>query len=184
MATQVKLGQQVRCKASGVTGFAYQMNQSLFGMPQVAIQPMGDGNSLPEAIYIDLALIEVLGEGMLETGSFPEPTFKEGLVLGATAIDEVTGIVGTIISKAVFINGCVFYEIQPRSKKRNNKKVESLYTNQHRLSVVADAPFWTKHHEDAFGDKESFNKEGVKAVANSGGPMKRGAIGKQSVIKG
>ena len=50
--------------------------------------------------------------------------------------DTITGFEGTVIAKAIYLNGCVQYLIQPRGLKNDGGKKESEWIDEGQLIVT------------------------------------------------
>ena len=56
--------------------------------------------------------------------------------LGQKVKDIVSDFTGIVISRVVYLNGCVQYGVRPRAKKGNNKMPEATYIDEGQLEVV------------------------------------------------
>lgn len=61
----IKLGNKIRCKASGLTGIAVSRLEYINGCVQYCVKPkVGKDGKDVEGIYIDRELLEVVGKGL------------------------------------------------------------------------------------------------------------------------
>jgi hypothetical protein len=111
----IKLGMIVRDPGTGLTGIASLKAELLSGSIQYAIQPEGDGKTMPEAMFCDDFLLEYVGEGVSKKTPTPDEaaTFR----LGEELEDTVTGFKGYAIDRTTYLNGCVHYTLQPHKQK-------------------------------------------------------------------
>jgi hypothetical protein len=129
---RLRLGVIAEDRVTGITGTVTQIHEMLTGMNQVAIQPKGDGKTVPDALCIDEFIVKVLEEGIADTVPAPEETsFK----LGQEVRDIVTGQVGKITCKVTHLNGCVYFMATANSKK--NDPAEAFYVSHKRLELVS-----------------------------------------------
>lgn len=111
----VKLGQTVRDKISGLVGIAIQRLDLLNGCIQYAVQPRGEGDKMPDAYNIDFQQLEKVDDGVSEMVTEPKPDPK--FDLGSNVLDTASGVAGVAVVRHTFINGCVYYSVQPRAKE-------------------------------------------------------------------
>lgn len=146
----IKLGSYVEDKITRFTGLATQYFETQHGMPMVGVQPEGDGKSIPEATFIDVNSIKVLGEDLIHLCSPAQPA---KFLLGQEVKDITCGQMGIITSKTTFLNGCIVYGITMPSV--DNKTPEIAHINQNNLMLIS----------------EGINKEMKSAGKKPGGPM-------------
>jgi hypothetical protein len=60
----IKLGNRIRCKVTGLEGIATSRVEYINGCVQYALTPKSEGNKYPEACYLDEKQIEDLGTGV------------------------------------------------------------------------------------------------------------------------
>lgn len=124
-----------------------------------AVQPSGDGQTLPEAIMMDYHTMLIVDKGMSDLASpILHPT---SIRIGDEVKHRISGFSGIVVSRAEFFNGCEYLAVQGKGTKDNPKGDEDLDM----------AGKWEK-----IGD--GLNKGQVKAAAKvvekaSGGPMTR-----------
>jgi len=121
MADDIKLGSTVRDKVTGLQGYACQLRETLFGMRQFGIQPMGDGKTIPDPYFVDLQTIEFVDAGLSDL-AITQPD-QVTVSLGDKVRSVVTGEKGIVTSKLTFLNGCVYFSVAQKAKgKREAQK--------------------------------------------------------------
>ena len=79
---------------------------------------------------------------------------------GQEVTDLVSGLTGIIDCSALWLNGCRRYSVQPKMKKGNTEKPESIWIDEETLKIVSDGI-----HKDIKPTKTggpSFSSEGAK----------------------
>jgi hypothetical protein len=111
----IRLGMVVRDPGTGLTGIASLKAELMSGSIQYAVQPEGDGKTMPEAMFCDDFLLEYVGIGVSKRTPTPDEnaTFR----LGEELKDTVTGFQGIAIDRTTYLNGCVHYTVQPQKQK-------------------------------------------------------------------
>lgn len=128
----VALGRLVRDKSSGMEGIADAKVEMLTGNVQFNIRPQSkDGSSAEKAHCVDYHMLEVIGEGVF---SAVPPIDKTATILvGEEVEDAVTGVKGIATERATFLNGCVYYAVQPRMKKGAASVPDAIMISHKRL---------------------------------------------------
>lgn len=129
MTQKPQLGNIVRDVTTGFTGTAFQYVELLTGSTQLAIQPLlkeGEthvlnAEGIPPAMNVDVDLLDFVSEGVADR---VKPAKPESIRLGDEVQDNVTGMKGITISRVTFINGCVYYHVQPRQNEKQKKDAE------------------------------------------------------------
>ena len=80
--------------------------------------------------------------------------------LGQKARDRVTGLTGIINGKAIWLNGCVRWSIQPPVDKEG-KVLESYWIDEQQIEILDPVSIMDKKEEKKV------------AVKKTGGPMER-----------
>lgn len=111
----VQLGNRVRDMVSGMEGIAIARAVQINGNVRFSVQPPAKETDMPKAIYFDEALLEVVDEGLAKRARTP-PAESYRFALGSRGRDRASGVEGLIFSHATYLDGCVFYELIPRSK--------------------------------------------------------------------
>ncbi len=106
----IKLGMTVRDPATNLVGQADMKCELLSGTTQYAIQPKGDGKTIPERYYVDDFLLEFVDDGI--SARVPTPDGNDPYSLGEKLEDTVTGYTGIATQRSTFLNGCVHYHLQ------------------------------------------------------------------------
>lgn len=129
-AKKPQLGNIVRDVTTGFTGTAFQYVELISGTAQLAVQPLlknGDthdastSEGIPPALNVDIGLLDYVSDGVVDR---VRPAAPESIKLGDEVEDNVTGLIGIAVSRVTFINGCVYYHVQPRQNAEQKKKAE------------------------------------------------------------
>ena len=129
----INLGNIVEDVVTGLTGTASQILEHMNGTRQIAIQPKGDGKTIPGAVFIDDYLINVTDVGVADR----VPTIdKTDFVMGQEVREIASGQVGSITSRVVYLNGCVHFGITTKSTE--NKAPDVFYVDHKRLELVSE----------------------------------------------
>ena len=60
---------------------------------------------------------------------------EEKIQLGASVVDTITGMTGTVIARADYLHGSSRLEVQPEGLKDGGEMVESKWIEEKRLSL-------------------------------------------------
>jgi hypothetical protein len=112
----IKLGMKVRDPASGLIGIAGHRTELISGTVQFAIQPEGDGKSVPNSYYVDDFLLEYVDDGISAKCPTPAPA---DYPLGVELKDTITGFTGIAVERCTYLNGCIHYTLQPEETKKS-----------------------------------------------------------------
>lgn len=141
-----QLGHIVRDATTGFTGTATQYIEMLSGTVQLAVQPMlpegsthtGDALAIPTALSIDLPQLDYVSAGIASRVIAPAP---QTIRLGEEVEDIVTGLRGITVQRSTFINGCVYYNVQPKQTAKQKEEgtfSDTGFVAAQRLEVVGD----------------------------------------------
>lgn len=160
----IPLGTEVYDVITCFQGCLMQRIEASGGNIRYAVQPQGDGTTLPEGISFDYHSLLIVGPGCSAVRtSVANPTSIKVL---DRVKDKVSGFEGIVNGKIIFLNGCEYLEVQGKATKE-------FPTGPIALS---QAHFWTKVN-DGLNIVEKAKKM-VKALTDSskrppGGPMTR-----------
>ena len=137
----IKLGMIVRDPGTGLVGQADMKVELLSGTTQYAVQPKGDGKSIPERYYIDDFLLEFVGDGV--SARVPAPDGNDPYSLGQKLEDTVTGYIGIATQRTTYLNGCVHYHLQKHISDTKGKTLiedvpQGAGFDYKRLKLVSD----------------------------------------------
>jgi hypothetical protein len=149
----INLGNIVEDEVTGLTGTASQILEHMNGTRQIAIQPKGDGRTIPETVFVDDYLVNYVKDGVADRVPAID---KTSFVMGQEVREMASGQVGTITSRVVYLNGCVHFGITTKSTE--NKAPDMFYVDHKRLELVSEGI-----------------KDKVKTT-DTGGPMIRGPL--------
>ena len=130
---EIKLGNTAECQVTGLKGIVIQHLVPASGMHQLAIQPRGDGNTVPDAQFVDLAMLDYVDEGVAARATpCGTPKFTFGEEVREIASDQI----GTIVQQVFYLNGCIHYGITCKSQE--NKNPDVFYISETRIEKVSD----------------------------------------------
>lgn len=110
----IRLGMTLKDPTTSLVGIAIYKAELISGTVQFAIQPQGDGKSLPDGRFIDDFLLEFVDDGVSKSAPAIDTDVKIGL--GWEIQDTITGFRGIAVEKTTYLNGCVHFTIQPEAK--------------------------------------------------------------------
>lgn len=147
---RIPLGTVVSDKVTGFVGVAESRGTYLYGCDRYCVQPKIDKDGkIPESRMIDEPQLEAVeGEKvvMLPAGE-PEQLVK----LGQFVLDPARDMEGTVMGRAVYLNGCSRIYIQPKQKGEKERK-----------------SWWVD--EPQVEPRQTFLKKVKKAEKKTGGP--------------
>ena len=111
----IPLGTEVFDATSGLQGVAVQRIEQIGGNIRYAVQPLGDGSSVPEALNVDWHTLLVVGPGVSAAAS--KVKVRTDIKLGEEVKHRILGMVGVVVSKLTFMNGCEFLEVHGKQDK-------------------------------------------------------------------
>jgi hypothetical protein len=133
-----KLGMFVRDRVTGFTGTLNTIAEMISGNTQYAIQPAcEDGsNAIPESQFMDHHTVEVIGLGVSASMT---PPAQATIQLGWKVEDIITGVKGIATEKITFLNGCVYFHVQPKAAKKEEANAPKTTLFEHkRLKKIGD----------------------------------------------
>jgi len=157
------LGKTVRDRISGVTGIADQYIEKLSCASQYAIQPLGDGKTLPDSWAFDVINLEVVDGPTIDV----VPADASVVVkLGDKVRDVIVGTEGVAVKRATYINGCVFFTVSGHVDKPMLKDDPGTAVVVHSQLEVIDAGWFGR-----VNPKTASAQVGTAPV--TGGPRER-----------
>ena len=118
---RIPLGTVVRDKVTGFVGIAENRATFLYGCDRYCVQPQVDKDGkIPENQMVDEPqLVIVEGEKVVMS---PAGEPKQLVELGQSVFDPVRGMEGTVMGRAVYLNGCARIWIQPKQKGEKERR--------------------------------------------------------------
>lgn len=118
---RIPLGTVVTDKVTGFVGIAENRATFLYGCDRYCVQPRVDKDGkVPENQMIDEPQLEVVAGEKVVMIPVSEP---EALVeMGQLVFDPVKDLEGTVMGRAVYLNGCARIFIQPKQKGEKERK--------------------------------------------------------------
>lgn len=121
-----KNGQKVKDSVSGVVGIIDIQSIMYNGNIQYSVQPKSDDTiKRPDGWWFDEEQIE-FKENVIPVNHTSDIDFKHDT--GDIVKDKITRTTGTITRALLYLNGCIKYEVQPKSKM--NKIPNSIYIDE------------------------------------------------------
>jgi hypothetical protein len=131
----VELGMKIREVISGVVGTAWSRRETLAGSIQFALQPVGDGKTLPESYNFDWQTLEIIDSGVAHLASPEDPTVK--VKPGDKVKDPISGMTGVAIEKYTYMNGCVKIMVQGKDTAEGKIRIDIV---DHAILEILDKP--------------------------------------------
>ncbi|SDP85125.1 hypothetical protein [Desulforhopalus singaporensis] len=117
----IPLGTIVKDKVTGFIGVAENRATYLFGCDRYCIQArVGEDGKIPESVMIDEPQLEIV-EGEKRVMA-PIGTPDKRVELGQLVKDPVRDQCGTVIGRAVYLNGCSRVLVEPKQTGINEKE--------------------------------------------------------------
>lgn len=157
------LGCMVRDRVTGLVGIADQYRELYTGSRQYSVQPRGDGKDLPQAYCIDVEQLEIApgpSASPIVTVTAAPPT---SIVLGDEVEDVVTGLIGYAVTKTIFLNGCIYFNV------RENKKY-AMKSGDPADSFVSHNQLVVRAHRKLQAEIEKLNPSSATPQSGIGGP--------------
>jgi hypothetical protein len=147
---RIPLGTVVKDKVTGFIGVAESRGTYLYGCDRYCIQPkIANDGKMPESKMIDEPQLEIVEGEELVMSPAGEP--KQLVELGQFVLDPARDMEGTVMGRAVYLNGCSRLYIQPKQKGEKERKA-----------------WWVD--EPQVEPQQTFLKEVKKAEKKTGGP--------------
>jgi len=134
---EIVLGCEAQDLVSGFRGIVACRFEHMNGNTQYTLQPpMKKGaTDTPKPRGFDGHMLKYVGAGV--SASAQKPTDFANLELGSQAKDRASGLVGIVLARAIFLNGCVYYDVQPPLNK-DGELPEALLYGSERLERVGE----------------------------------------------
>lgn len=135
----VKLGQRVRHKISGLIGVTDNVALYLNGIRRFDVQPpVNKEGKVPDSQTIDEPELEILDDGkQVMVAIIPNKALIE---LGEKIEDTITGVKGTAVGICTYMSGCIRVLLTPSKEKDKAVYPKSTWIDQEQLKVLEDAP--------------------------------------------
>ncbi|MCK5642277.1 MAG: hypothetical protein KAJ19_15835 [Gammaproteobacteria bacterium] len=147
---RIQLGTVVRDRVTGFVGVADNRATFLYGCDRYCVQPRIDKEGkVPDSQMIDYPQLEIV-EGE-KVAMFPAPEPEQLVELGQLVLDPVKDMEGTVMGRAVYLNGCARILIAP--KQKGDKQRESWWVDEPQVKP-----------------RNSFIKKVTKVEKKRGGP--------------
>lgn len=118
---KILLGIIVRDKVTGFIGVAENRATFLYGCDRYCVQPKIDKEGkMPESKMIDEPQLEIVEGEVAAMEPAIEP--KQLVEMGQLVLDPIRSTEGTVIGRAVYLNGCSRVLIQPKQKGEKERK--------------------------------------------------------------
>jgi hypothetical protein len=135
--TEIQLGNTVKDPISGFVGIAITRSDMMNGNVQYGLQPPGAPDKLSDANYIDHHLLEVIDEGY--AGKLPPVASTMGIEFGDEVCEDQSGLTGIVIEQITFMNGCIYFLVQPPLNKKDGTKPKAELIMAPKLTIITKA---------------------------------------------
>lgn len=147
---RIPLGTVVRDKVTGFIGIAENRATFLYGCDRYSVQPKVDKDGkIPENQMIDEPQLELVEGEKVVMSPAAEP--EQLVELGQCVLDPVKDMEGTVMGRAVYLNGCSRILVYP--KQKGEKERESWWVDEPQVQP-----------------RNSFIKKVTKVEKKRGGP--------------
>lgn len=151
--SEIVLGCIATDLASGLEGTLTSRVEMFNGSVQYGMQPKAakGASAMPEPYSIDSAQLKYKAKGISDKAGTPQ---RSDIQIGDEVEDIVSGHKGVVLTKTLFLNGCVYFEV---IKKENEaKKIEStsMFLSSTRLKKITSSavkPLTTKGEKPVGG---------------------------------
>ena len=164
--SDIVLGLEIRHLVTDLKGTITSMRERLSGQKQFMIEPRGDGTTIPDAIYTDWQTIEVIGNGLKHLVTPADTTVE--VKLGQTVKHKITGFVGIAVERLTYMNGCVFFQVDP-----TEEYIKTLDKNFPIKSQLFDHQFLEIIDEDPIVLPVAPKHTAEETLKPTGGPSRR-----------
>lgn len=124
---RIPLGTVVRDKVTGFVGIAENRADFLYGCTRYCVQPVVDKEGkMPESKMVDEPQLEIVEGEKVVMSPAGEP--EQLVEFGQLVLDPVKDMEGTVMGRAVYLNGCSRIYIQP--KQKGEKERESWWVDE------------------------------------------------------
>jgi len=124
---RIALGRVVRDKVTGFVGVAENVATYMYGCDRYYVQPFVDGDGkVPDGRMVDdPQLVVVEGKAkVMDLVKLPAQLVE----MGQLVKDPIAGVEGTVIGRAIYLNGCSRVLIQ--MKQINGKIIEPYWVDE------------------------------------------------------
>lgn len=129
----LKLGVKAKDAVSGLTGIVTAKVIQMSGNIQYQISPEGDGKTMDGGYAFDQHQIDVIDAGLSDRAGTPPAGFTP-IKLGSEVECKITGFKGIATEETHFLNGCVYYFVAPKAKKKTEYP-SGILINSDRLKI-------------------------------------------------
>ena len=130
----MKLGILVKDRVTGFTGVTDNCASYQYGVDRYCIQPqVNDKGELPLSQMIDVTqLVPTTDPPTILMEPIPPP--REKIPLGSQVRDPVKALSGTLVGRAIYLNGCVRVLIEPEQIKE--REVDAFWIDEERMEII------------------------------------------------
>jgi len=140
MTPIIELGMTAKDTVTGFTGIVIAKYEYLYGCSHYFIQPkINDKRKIVEGQTLDEYQIEIIDT---EKKCLPVYIMEVPIVeLGVTAVDNLTGLVGVVMARYLFISGSVRYALQPEMEEGEEEYPKSFTCDGPHVEVIVNEDF-------------------------------------------
>lgn len=117
----IPLGTIVKDKVTGFVGVAENCATFMYGCDRYCVQPqVGEDGKVPESVMVDEPQLEIVPgkERVMEQAGVPEKLVE----MGQKVKDPIRDQCGTVVGRAVYLNGCSRVLVQPKQTGDTEKE--------------------------------------------------------------
>jgi hypothetical protein len=115
----IPLGTRVKEEITGLIGIVGMKSFNSAGNIRYAVQPMGDGTSVPEAIWFDYHTLLIVDAGVsVSVTPITKPT---AIRMGEEVKHKISGVKGIVTEMVGFMNGCQHLVVQAKKTTTEDK---------------------------------------------------------------
>lgn len=118
--SEIKLGVTARDPVTKFEGIVSMRADQMNGNVQWVLQPpVGEDGKLVEAQGFDAHLLEYVDAGI--SAKVPPIDTSFSIELGDVVKDTLSGVKGTAFERIAYLNGCVYFNVQPMGTKAHER---------------------------------------------------------------
>lgn len=145
---KILLGQKVRDKVTGFTGIVDHIGEYMFQCRSIGIRgALTKTGTLLDIEMIDEPQLEIVTKKPIMEVEVPEPLYA----FGQEVVDTITGYKGTIVARAVYLNGCARVALQPKHDPKKEKITTGTWFSEEQVKPIGKKLPLTKEKEAKTG---------------------------------
>ncbi len=136
---EITIGCVVTDLATGFEGVVTSSNEMFNGNIQYAVQPKATKGSekLPDSFAFDAIGLRFKDKGISDSAVAPQFT---DIRVGDEVEDIITGHKGIAVTKATFLNGCIYFDVVKKANEAEKIESTSMFLSASRLKKTLAEP--------------------------------------------